>query len=137
MVTTSAPQGPFTGGSGGGLQVDEALHATFPVDGAAGASVTAVQTSTGTPQIPPLPVSLGPGQALILNVGLTRPKANGYYTFGFSVAFDGKPPVHISTMEPTLFDTKAVRWGGQACTKPAMLQQIPTSNPDAKYVCPM
>ena len=132
--------GVFSGGCGGGFQFDETLHATFVASDTTGAEVTATQTGTttyGDVKIPPLPVAIGPGQQLIFNLGLTPPKAIGFYTFGFSVSLDGAQPAHISTMAATLFDSKAVRWDGKACSSnPAMLNQIPESDMSDNYICP-
>ncbi len=73
----------------------------------------------------------------MLNLGLTPPKAIGFHTFEFSVSLDGAQPAHISTMAATLFDSKAVRWDGNACnSNPAMLDQIPQSDMSDNYICP-
>ena len=77
----------------------------------------------------------GPGQQLIINVGLTPPAAAGTYSFGFSLVFDDGQPQLISTMAPTLFDSAAAKWTAQACTDASMLSQIPASDTSGKYVC--
>ncbi len=132
------PTGAQYGGCGGAFPADEALHATFASDATTGASVTVLDSDTvDLPEssAPPLPISLGPGQQLIVNVGLTPPTAVGTYTFGFYLNFDNGQPVKISTMAPTLFDPAATKWTAQACMQATMLSQIPTSDTSGKYVC--
>jgi hypothetical protein len=132
------PTGAQYGGCGGAFPADEAVHATFAADATTGASVTAAPSdSTNLPDgaAPPLPISLAPGQQLIINVGLTPPLASGTYTFGFYLMFDGGQPVHISSMAPTLFDSAATKLTAQACVATAMLNQIPTSDTTGKYIC--
>jgi hypothetical protein len=131
------PTGAMYGGCGGGFNLDVPVHATFAADATTGATVTATpSTSTNLPDgvAPPLPIMLGPGQQLIVNVGLTPPTTAGTYTFGFYLIFDDGQPVQISTMAPTLFDAAATRWTALACTQDE-LSQISTSDTSGKYVC--
>lgn len=128
------PNGPNGGGCGGGMTLDERLQASFAANATTGAQVTAAQTGTGSPDMPPLPVRLGPGQQLIFVVAVTLPTQPGTYTFAFGLSYDSVTAAPISTMQPALFDNAAVKWNGSNCTTSAMLSQIPTSS-TAKYVC--
>ncbi|HEY7341632.1 MAG TPA: zf-HC2 domain-containing protein [Ktedonobacterales bacterium] len=121
------------GGCGGGLGADEFLRAAFAANATAGAQVTATLDSAGS--APPLPVSLGPGQMLFMALRMTLPTAPGTYTFSFGLNYDAVTSAHVSTMQPTIFDSDAVKWTGSNCTKPALLSQIPASDTTGKYVC--
>jgi hypothetical protein len=130
------------GGCGGAYWAGEYLHATFAANAGAGAVVTAAQVSSGRDdgldgtysQFGPLPVSLPPGQAIPINVGLTVPTAAGTYTFGFGLTIDGAAPVFVSA-PPTLF-APARDWTGDACKAPAMQSQIPSASSPTYYICP-
>ncbi len=129
------------GGCGGGYTLDEQLQASFAANATTGAQVTTTQVSTGNAGYnqngqlgPPLPVSLGPGQMLVIVVDVTAPTAPGTYTFAFGLNYDSVTSAPISTMQPTLFDSAAVKWSGANCT-PTMVNQIPTSDPTGGYVC--
>ena len=127
------PVGATGGGCGGGYTQDEQLQASFAADATTGAQVTTTQVDAQN--APPMPVSLGPGQMLIIVIGVTVPTAPGTYTFAFGLNYDNVTSAPISTMQPTLFDSAAVKWNGSNCTKPALLSQIPASDTTGKYVC--
>jgi Putative zinc-finger len=134
------PYGVAGGGCGGGLTFDEQLQANFLAKATSGAQVTATQLRTGRtgptgPTATPLPIGLGPGQMLVIALGVTPPTAPGTYTFAFGLNYDTVISAPISTMEPTLFDSAAVKWNGGNCTKPALLNQIPASDTTGRYVC--
>ena len=121
------------GGCGGGRTLDENLQASFAADATTGAQVTTTQVDTGN--APPLPVSLGPGQMLIIVMNVVTPTAPGIYTFAFGLNYDSVTDAPISTMQPTLFDSAAVKWSGANCNISTILSQIPTSDPTGGYVC--
>jgi hypothetical protein len=134
------PIGAGGGGCGGGYAADEFLKASFAANATTGSQVTATQVSTGStgptgPTATPLPISLGPGQMLIFSLSLTLPTAPGTYTFAFGLNYDAVTAAPISTMQPTIFDSAAVKWNGQNCTKPTLLSQIPASDTTNRYVC--
>lgn len=137
------PDGVTGGGCGGAYVTDEKLHAQFTGSAVVGAKATVVQLGTGNASenggldTPPLPVSLGPGQMLVITLGVAPPTTPGTYSFAFGLVYDAIPSAPISIMQPTLFDSAAITWNGQHCTKPALLSQIPTavSTPPTNYVC--
>lgn len=136
------PDGAGGGGCGGGYNTNETLKASFAPSATTGARVTATQVGTGNagsdpsgPNTPPLPVKLGPGQELLFDMGVTPPTAPGTYTFAFELSYDTVTSAPISTMTPTLFDSAAVKWSGQTCTKPALLSQIPATDTQHQYIC--
>jgi putative zinc finger protein len=138
--TYQRPNGMSGAGCGGGYSADEFLRASFATNATTGAQVTASQVSTGSttdngPTATALPISLGPGQALLFSVEVTLPTAPGTYSFAFGLNYDSVTSAPISTMQPTLFDSAAVKWTGQNCTKPELLSQIPTSDTTNKYIC--
>src|SRR5262249_29082699 len=130
------------GGCGGGLAVNEALHATFAADASVGTTVKATQTGTfftgphtgGT--FPPLPLALAPGKSVSVNIGLTVPTAPGAHTFAFGGAIDGAAPVFFSTSAPSLVAPVTREWDGASCTTPSMKQQIPPAATSTRYICP-
>ncbi|HEY1391216.1 MAG TPA: zf-HC2 domain-containing protein [Ktedonobacterales bacterium] len=128
------PDGVTGGGCGGGSTVDEHLKAGFAADATTGAQVKSTQAGD-IGNAPPLPVSLGPGQMLVISLDVTPPTAPGMYTFAFGLNYDALTSAHISTMQPALFDNAAVKWNGQNCTKPSLLSQIPASDTTGRYVC--
>lgn len=129
------------GGCGGGYAADEILRVSFAPGATTGAEVTATQEDTGNPvsgtglKSPPLPVSLGPGQMLLVVLRVTPPTAAGTYTFAFGLNYDSVTNAPISTMQPTILDSAAISWNGQNCTKPALLSQIPADDTQNQYVC--
>lgn len=132
------PSGANYGGCGGAFAADEPIHAVFAPNDTTGATATAVPTTStdlSDSAAPPLPITLGPGQQLVVNIGLTPPLIAGTYTFGFYLIFDSGQPQAISKMTPTLFDSAATKWTAQACTQTAALSQIPASDTSNKYVC--
>ena len=134
------PDGLGGGGCGGAYQYDEALQASFAANATTGAQVTATHVTGDYPDasdLPPLPIALGPGQMIVLSLGITPPTAPGTYTFAFGLNYDTVTAAPISSMEPTLFDSAAIKWSGETCTKPALLSQIPTTvtTPPINYVC--
>lgn len=126
------PNGLGGGGCGGGSTFDEQLQASFAADATTGARVTTTQVNAGN--APPLPVQLGPGQMLVINMGVMPPTAAGTYTFAFGLNYDSVVSAPVSTMTPTIFDSAAIKWTGSNCTAPALLSQIPTGA-TGKYVC--
>ena len=129
------PAGVNGGGCGGGVAPDEGLQASFAADATTGAQVTTTQDQQAPGTAPALPVSLGPGQMLFIVIDVTIPTTPGTYTFAFGLNYDGVTSAPISTMQPTIFDSAAVKWTGQNCTKPALLSQIPASDTTGKYIC--
>jgi hypothetical protein len=136
------PEGIGGGGCGGAYLYDEALQASFAPNATKGAQVSAALVGTGNgagggTETAPLPVSLGPGQMLVLSIGVTPPTAPGTYTIAFGLTYDTIASAPISTMQPTLFDSAAIQWNGEHCTKPALLSQIPSTvtNPPTQYIC--
>lgn len=140
----SRPDGVGGGGCGGAYLSDEQIQANFAANATTGAQVTATQVGTGDTTegggpspTAPLPILLGPKQMLVFSLGVTPPTAAGTYTLAFGLNYDTVASAPISTMQPTLFDSAAVQWNGQNCTKPTLLSQIPTTvtNPPTGYVC--
>jgi hypothetical protein len=72
---------------------------------------------------------------LIIVIDVTTPTAPGTYTFSFGLNYDSVTDAPISTMQPTLFDSAAVKWSGANCNMSTILSQIPTSDPTGGYVC--
>jgi hypothetical protein len=126
------PNGVAGGGCGGGITFDESLQAVFAANATPGARVN--DTQIAAPNAPPLPVILGPGQMLDFSVGVTPPTTPGLYSITVGVSYDLTTAATISTVQPTLFDSAAVKWNGDNCNTPAMLSQIP-ANSTGKYVC--
>lgn len=137
------PDGVQGGGCGGAYVTDEKLQAQFDGSAGVGAKAHVVQLGTGNASgdggldTPPLPIRLGPGQMLVIVLGVTPPTAPGTYSFTFGLAYDIVPSAPVSTMQPTLFASATVKWNGQNCTKSALLTQIPSAvtNPPTDYVC--
>lgn len=137
------PDGVTGGGCGGAYVTDEKLQANFVGAAVIGAKALVVQLGTGTASpdggldTPPLPLRLGPGQMLVVTLGVTPPTTPGTYSFAFGLSYDSVASAPISIMQPTLFDKTTVQWDGQNCTQPALLGQIPTTatNPPTNYVC--
>lgn len=135
-------QSASAGGCGGGVSVNESLHATFAGTAGIGATVTAAQTGaspaapTDPNPYPSLPVTMAPGQDVSVNVGVTVPKAPGTYTFSLGLAVGSAAPVYFSTTAPALFAPVTAKWTGQNCAAPAMKAQIPASTQHAQYICP-
>lgn len=128
------PVGATGGGCGGGAALDEQIQASFAADATTGAQVTTTQAEA-TGNAPLLPVSLGPGQMLDIGLELKAPTAPGTYTFAFGLNYDSVTAAPISTMQPTIFDSDAVKWTGSNCDTPALVNQIPTSDTTGRYVC--
>jgi len=143
---TYSRSGPLGHGCGGGDPRDVNLHASFVAGASEGASAAAMQV--GEPnsfrpfkfepvQMTSLPITLGPGDGLVINVTFDLPSPSGTYTFGFGVAEDGSTPGYVSTAEPVLLASVAHNWTGDACLTPAMQAQIPpATNPPSYYLCP-
>jgi hypothetical protein len=135
------PFGVSEAGCGGGTCIDESLHASFAADATTGARVSTTQVDTCNtgpgpgPGTPRLPISLGPGQMLTIDVGVSAPTAAGTYTFAFGLNYDTVSNAPISMTPATLLDSAAVKWGGLNCAKPALLAQIPASDTQNRYVC--
>src|SRR5262249_18266909 len=110
------PNGVAEAGCGGGSSFDEQLQTSFAASDTTGAQATTTQLGTGNagsdptaPNTPPLPVRLGPGQEIVIDLGVTPPAAVGTYTFAFGLNYDDVSNAAISTMEPTLFDGAAIK----------------------------
>jgi hypothetical protein len=84
-----------------------------------------------------LPVSLPPQALIVVGVTLTTPAtALGIYSFAASITSDGATSPY-SGATTFLQAPIAHTWSGDACTKPAMLSQIPpATNPPTLYICP-
>ena len=86
---------------------------------------------------PPLPVQLGPGQMLVISLGVRRPTAPGTYTFAFGLNYDSVTSAPISTMQPTIFDSAGVKWSGGNCNKSGPTEpdshQHPTAGMSARH----
>jgi hypothetical protein len=134
------------GGCGGGDPIDMTLSAGFPAGAAQGSTATATQDGTPNPFKPwrfepavvtPLPITLAPGDGLVIKVTVDVPAASGTYAFDFGFSVDGAAPVFIST-SPVLLAPVAHTWTGKACLTPAMQAQIPpdVTNPPTYYLCP-
>jgi hypothetical protein len=128
------PGGVAGGGCGGGAALDEWLQASFAANATTGAQVTSTQ-GTNPSMVPPLPLQLGPGQMFSIGLNVTLPTAPGTYTFAFGLRYDTITSAPISSMQPTIFDSAAVKWTGGNCTKPALLSQIPTNDTTGEYIC--
>ncbi len=133
---------PSATGCGGGLVTDEYLSANFPASASVGSTVSATQVGTGNssgsgPDAEPLPVTLGPGQSLMLDVTVTVPAAPGIYGFSLGVAADSTAPAFAPAGQPALFAPVAHKWTAEACMTPAMQSQIPAATtPPTFYICP-
>lgn len=139
-VTKSA-----SGGCGGADFENEYLHAAFAADASVGTSVTATQTGSNQSDISnsvnfgPLPVTLKPGQAMTIEVGVTRPSAAGYYTYSFALTVDGASTGTVAYSLMTLLSPQARIWNGAACQTSAMQAMIakePAPTGDTRYICP-
>jgi hypothetical protein len=126
------------GGCGGHFFADEYLHATFDPAAGAGATQDAnfikVVSEDPTPA-PPLPFSLMSGQSVLLEVAITAPTAPGTYGFSFSVGADGAHLPYAALPDELLLDAAARKWSGDACSVPAMQDQLPPGGADS-YICP-
>lgn len=140
--------GYVSGGCGGADFQTEYMHANFATDAQTGATVTAAQTGTnvgmsgaaGDFQPGPLPVTLKPGQAMTIEIGVTKPSAPGYYTYAFDLTVDGASTGVVSYSPKTLIAPVAHVWSGDACKTSAMQAMIaqaptPTAANDG-YICP-
>jgi hypothetical protein len=134
-----------TGGCGGADFENEYLHAAFAADATVGATVTATQTGTNLSDMSndvnlgPLPVTMQPGQAMTIEVGVTPPSAAGYYTFSFALIGDGASTGIVAYSLMTLLAPVARNWSGAACETSAMqalIAQEPTPTPNTRYLCP-
>lgn len=131
--TYQRPQGVQEAGCGGGSSPgDEHLQATFEPGATTGAVAGVSATGIG---VPSLPVSLGPGQGLYFTLAMTPPTVPGTYKFAFALSYDKVTNAPLSTSQPIILDSAAVKWTGQNCTKPALLSQIPPDDTQNRYVC--
>ncbi len=130
----------FPGGCGGGDWEDERLRAAFTADASVGTSVTATQTDSNQfDNFGPLPVTLKPGQAMTIEVGVTQPSAPGYYTFSFALTVDGASTGTVAYSLMSLLAPVARAWNGKACQTSAMQAMIakePAPTPNTRYICP-
>lgn len=127
-------QGMHGGGCGGGFPFDVTLAAAFDASASTG-DVANARLPTGTDFTP---ITLGPGEEIVVSVALTLPTAAGTYAFRGGIALDGGDvsyPADPST--PALYAPVAHEWSGQNCTRPEMLAQIPpATTPPTFYICP-
>jgi hypothetical protein len=121
-------QGMRGGGCGGGFPFDVTLAAAF----AANASTGDVAAAGFTP------ITLSPGEEIVVGVTLTLPTTPGTYAFRGGIGLDGGAityPAAPST--PALYAPVAHEWSGQNCTRPDMLAQIPPATiPPTYFICP-
>ncbi|MGZ3664656.1 MAG: hypothetical protein ACXVDA_09240, partial [Ktedonobacterales bacterium] len=134
-----------SGGCGGGDTENEYLHAAFAADASVGASVTATQTGSNLSDMSnginfgPLPVTLKPGQAMTIEVGVTQPSAPGYYTYSFALIVDGASTGIVAYSLMSLLAPVARVWSGAACQTSAMQALIAkesTPTASTRYICP-
>jgi hypothetical protein len=143
FYTRSAPHPVGCGGGEG--PGDEDMLATFPPGSQAGAVVQLTQVSWDSSrlygiepaQMGPLPITLGPGEGLMIRSNLAISGTSGTYGFTFGLAFDGSAPAFVSPMPPIFLAPIAHTWSGDACKTAAMQAQIPPdTNPPTYYLCP-
>ncbi len=134
-----------SGGCGGADFENEYLHAAFAADASVGTSVTATQTGSNWSDISnsvnfgPLPVTLKPGQAMTIEVGVTQPSVPGYYTYSFALTVDGASTGTVAYSLMSLLAPAARAWSGAACQTSAMqalIAQQPTATASTRYICP-
>lgn len=135
------------GGCGGGEgPTDEGVLASFPAGSEPGTMVTTTQQDwvawrpygNEPQQMGPLPLSLAPGEGLLIRISIDFPSASGTYTFNVGVSVDGGQPGFVSA-GPEMFLAPIVHaWSGKACLTPTMQAQIPpdVTNPPTYYLCP-
>lgn len=127
------------GGCGGGLAGCICFRAKFPDTATAGTDVPMSQTDTTLNDpgdgLGKLPLSLGPGEAVTLLVGMEKPKAPATYTFTFGLTFDSAAAVFTPASPAVLLAPIAHSWTGENCQKPALLAQITATNPETYYIC--
>jgi hypothetical protein len=125
------------GGCGGHFFADEYLHATFAATAGVGDTRDAdfIKVLSDDSTLPPLPVNLSSGQSVLLEVALAAPTTPGTYGFSFSVGVDGAQLPYATLSDDLLLDSAARKWSGQACTVPAMQDELPASGAD-NYICP-
>jgi hypothetical protein len=111
----------------GDIGIDPMLQASF-----GSTTVGLVASATGG-----LPVSLPPKALIIVGVTLTTPaSAPGIYSFAANITSEGATSAY-SGATTFLQAPIAHTWSGTACTKPAMISQIPAAtNPPTLYICP-
>ncbi len=134
-----------SGGCGGGDSENEYMHAQFAANAPVGASVAATQTGTnmsdmsGGINFGPLPVTLKPGQAMTIEVGVADPSVAGYYTYSYALTVDGASTGTVAYSLKTLLAPVARVWTGAACQTTAMQALIakePTPSANTRYICP-
>ncbi|MBF6590999.1 MAG: hypothetical protein IVW57_10795 [Ktedonobacterales bacterium] len=133
------PRGAQGGGCGGGVgPTQNCQHASFLADAGVGAAVaTAASHADGCQGDLPLPVTLLPGQALPVRLGITPPTTPGTYHFALGIALDGGPAAFAPIEPMVLLAPVAHRWTGAACQTSAMQAQIPpATDPPTAYLCP-
>lgn len=135
----------ISGGCGGGDSENEYLHAPFAPDAPVGTSVTTTLTGSNLSDasndvnLGPLPVTLQPGQAMTVEIGVTQPSAPGYYTYAFALTVDGASTGVVAYSLETLLAPVARAWSGQGCLSAAMQAQIsqaPTPTANRGFICP-
>jgi len=135
----------ISGGCGGSDLRDEYLQAAFAANAPVGSAVTATQVRSNTPDMTgdgvfgPLPISLQPGHMMTIEVAVTPPSAEGYYTFAFALTVDGANTGTVAYSLMTLIAPVAHEWGGAACTTSAMQALIakePPPTASTEYICP-
>jgi hypothetical protein len=88
----------------------------------------------------PLPVTLKPGQAMTIEVGMTQPSTPGDYTYSFALTVDGVSTGTVAYSLMSLLAPVARVWNGAACQTSAMqalIAQEPTPTANTRYICPV
>ena len=116
------------GGCGGGFPFDVNLSAAFTANASTGDVANASFT----------PITLSPGEEIVVSVTLTLPTTPGTYAFRGGVALDGGAVTYPAAPSmPALYAPVAHEWSGDNCTRPEMLAQIPpATDPPTYYICP-
>lgn len=141
----SEPGGVAGAGCGFGFQSDETMHVAFPAN--AGVGTIKIATQVDSSDAPtdlsrsspygPLPVTLAPGQGIVMFVTATLPTLPGTYTFEVQPEVDHIPVAFTTIGEPAFLAPAALKWSGKACLKSTMQSQIPAAtDPPSYYICP-
>jgi hypothetical protein len=134
------------GAAGCGNPFDDYLQATFSAQPQAGTITAATQLAhsysgingSPPPVLGPLPVTLTPGQGLVISVIPVIPGASATYSFTLGVAVDSMPTAFVSSALPVLLAPVEQEYTGDACqTSPMQAQIPPAADPPVFYVCPV
>jgi hypothetical protein len=127
------------GGCGGAMPGCLCFHAPFAPGAGAGTEVTTAQVddSLNAPgdHAGKLPLTLAPGKAITVFVGMAKPSAAGQYVVALGMQVDGAKGYTPSSAK-LLLAPVAHKWTGHACQSPAMLAQIGATTPNTYYICP-